>query len=83
MATAHRRWVRVSHWTIVASFFILVVTGILILMVHPRLYWGEVGNDLVPAFLEIPISNNHQPENHDILGSTWVTDQRRQNVLHL
>ena len=58
----HRRWVRVSHWTIAASFLTLAVTGILILMVHPRLYWGEVGNDLVPAFLEIPISNNHQPE---------------------
>ena len=58
----HRRWVRISHWTIVASFLTLVVTGILILMVHPRLYWGEVGNDLVPALIEIPISNNHQPE---------------------
>jgi thiosulfate reductase cytochrome b subunit len=58
----HRGWVRVSHWTIVASFLTLVVTGVLILMVHPRLYWGEVGNDLVPAFLEIPISNNHQPD---------------------
>ena len=58
----HRRWIRVSHWTIVASFLTLAVTGILILMVHPRLYWGEVGNDLVPALLEIPISNNHQPE---------------------
>jgi thiosulfate reductase cytochrome b subunit len=62
MAEGHRRWVRVSHWTIVASFLTLAVTGILILMVHPRLYWGEVGNDLVPAFLEIPISNNHQPD---------------------
>jgi len=61
----HRRWVRVSHWTIAASFLTLAVTGILILMVHPRLYWGEVGNDLVPALLEIPISNNHQPEGWD------------------
>jgi hypothetical protein len=26
---------------------------------HPRLYWGEVGNDLVPALIELPISNNH------------------------
>lgn len=58
----HRRWVRLSHWTIAAGFLILVITGILILMVHPRLYWGEVGNDLVPAFLELPISDNHQPD---------------------
>lgn len=58
----HRRWVRISHWTVAASFLTLAVTGILILMVHPRLYWGEVGNELTPALLEIPISNNYQPE---------------------
>jgi len=62
----HRQWIRVSHWTLAASFLTLALTGILILMVHPRLYWGEVGNDLVPAFLEIPISNNHQPEGWEL-----------------
>jgi len=31
-------------------------------MVHPRLYWGEVGNDLVPALIELPISSNHRPD---------------------
>lgn len=59
----HHRWVRVSHWTVAASFLTLVLSGVLILMVHPRLYWGEVGNELTPALLEIPISNNYQPEN--------------------
>lgn len=58
----HLRWVRVTHWVVVLSFLTLAISGILILMVHPRLYWGEVGNDLTPALLEIPISNNHQPE---------------------
>jgi len=29
-------------------------------MAHPRLYWGEAGNDLTPALLELPISRNHQ-----------------------
>ncbi len=29
-------------------------------MAHPRLYWGEVGNDLTPALIELPISRNHQ-----------------------
>ncbi len=57
----HRRWVRICHWVVVLSFFTLAVTGFLILMVHPRLYWGEVGNDLTPAILELPISNNHRP----------------------
>jgi thiosulfate reductase cytochrome b subunit len=44
------------------SFILLAFTGFLILMVHPRLYWGHVGNDLTPAILELPISNNHRPD---------------------
>lgn len=61
-AESHRPWIRACHWTVAASFFVLAFTGFLILMVHPRLYWGEVGNDLTPALLELPISNNHRPE---------------------
>jgi thiosulfate reductase cytochrome b subunit len=60
VARAHARWVRVSHWILAVSLLVLAVTGYLILMVHPRLYWGEVGNDLTPALLELPISRNHQ-----------------------
>jgi thiosulfate reductase cytochrome b subunit len=59
---AHSAWVRVCHWIIALSFCLLAVTGFLILMVHPRLYWGEVGNDLMPALLELPISDNHRPD---------------------
>ena len=58
--TAHAGWVRVSHWIVTASFLTLASTGIVILMAHPRLYWGEVGNDLTPALLELPISRNHR-----------------------
>jgi thiosulfate reductase cytochrome b subunit len=29
-------------------------------MCHPRLYWGEIGNDLTPALLELPVSRNYQ-----------------------
>jgi thiosulfate reductase cytochrome b subunit len=49
------------HGLVVVSFLTLAVTGFLILMVHPRLYIGEVGNDLTPALLTLPISNNHRP----------------------
>jgi thiosulfate reductase cytochrome b subunit len=59
-ATRHTRWVRLSHWTVNVGFLTLVFTGFVILMAHPRLYWGEVGNDLTPALLELPISRNHQ-----------------------
>lgn len=60
MTTHHARWVRISHGIVTVSVLTLAVTGVLILMVHPRLYWGEVGNDLTPALLELPISRNHQ-----------------------
>lgn len=56
----HRRWVRSSHWIITISFLLLVFSGYMILMVHPRLYWGEVGNELTPALFELPISRNYQ-----------------------
>ena len=58
--TRHSLWVRTSHWIITLAFFSLVFTGIEILMVHPRLYWGEVGNDLTPALIELPISRNYK-----------------------
>src|SRR6478735_6051954 len=56
----HSRWVRSTHWLITIAFFILAFTGFTILRAHPRLYWGEAGNDLTPALLELPISGNHQ-----------------------
>ena len=60
VAARHARWVRICHWTATASIFTLAVTGFVILMAHPRLYWGDVGNSLTPALLELPISRNHQ-----------------------
>ena len=56
----HARWIRVSHWITAASLFTLAFTGVVILLAHPRLYWGEVGNDLTPALFELPISRNHR-----------------------
>lgn len=61
-ARGHRRWVRVCHWLGAAAFMTLAVTGFFILMVHPRLYLGHAGNDLMPALLSLPISNNHRPD---------------------
>lgn len=56
----HPVWVRICHWLVFLSFVALTISGYVILMCHPRLYWGEVGNDLTPALLELPISQNHQ-----------------------
>jgi hypothetical protein len=56
----HKRWAKASHWIVTLAFLLLFFSGIEILMVHPRLYWGEVGNELTPALLELPISRNHR-----------------------
>ncbi len=61
----HLRWVRICHWMVVAGFFTLAVSGVLILMVYPRLHWGEVGNDLTPSILDLPISGNHRPDEYN------------------
>jgi thiosulfate reductase cytochrome b subunit len=59
-AARHAGWVRLSHWIVTASVLTLAFTGVMILMVHPRLYWGEAGNDLTPALLELKMSRNYQ-----------------------
>jgi len=56
----HARWVRISHWVGAISLAALGFSGFMILMVHPRLYWGNAGNDLTPALLELPISRNYK-----------------------
>jgi thiosulfate reductase cytochrome b subunit len=59
-AESHAHWIRVSHWILAASVLTLAVSGFVILMAHPRLYWGAVGNDLTPALVEFPISRNYK-----------------------
>ena len=56
----HARWVRISHGILTASLLTLAFSGFVILMAHPRLYWGDVGNDLTPALVELPISRNYR-----------------------
>jgi thiosulfate reductase cytochrome b subunit len=56
----HRRWVKITHWIVTLSFLALTLSGFIILMCHPRLYWGEVGNDLTPALFELPVSRNYK-----------------------
>lgn len=56
----HKRWVKITHWFVTLSFLGLTFSGFIILMCHPRLYWGEVGNDLTPALFELPVSRNYK-----------------------
>ncbi len=58
--TGHAGWVRVCHWLIAAAVLTLAYSGVVILMAHPRLYWGNAGNDLTRAWLELPLGRNYR-----------------------
>jgi thiosulfate reductase cytochrome b subunit len=47
---------RVTHWTFAALFAAFVVSGIAIVIAHPRFYWGESGFFDLPAAFELPIA---------------------------
>jgi thiosulfate reductase cytochrome b subunit len=51
----HAAIVRVTHWITALCFFALLVSGIEILISHPRFYWGEAGNVLTPPLFKLPI----------------------------
>jgi len=55
--------VRATHWLTVVAFLALLITGMLIVISHPRFYWGETGNvNMKPAFtLPIPASRDTVP----------------------
>src|SRR5436190_24224465 len=51
----HSALVRVTHWITAASFVALLVSGVAILLAHPRLYWGETGELGAPALIDLPL----------------------------
>ena len=51
----HSVLVRITHWINAAAFVGLVVSGIAILLAHPRLYWGETGGIGPPSLLDLPL----------------------------
>jgi thiosulfate reductase cytochrome b subunit len=51
----HSSLVRVTHWLTVISFLALLVSGVEILISHPRLYWGETGNVHTRPLFQLPI----------------------------
>jgi thiosulfate reductase cytochrome b subunit len=51
----HSALVRVTHWLTTICFLALLVTGVEILISHPRFYWGETGNSLTTPLFKIPI----------------------------
>lgn len=58
--------VRLTHWLTLIAFLALLVSGIGIVISHPRFYWGEVGNvNTQPLFtLPIPASRATVPTSY-------------------
>src|SRR5262245_57638124 len=54
-APRHGATVRITHWLGVVSFLGLVLSGVGILISHPRLYWGETGAVGAPSLIDLPI----------------------------
>ena len=51
----HSVLVRVTHWLITLSFLALLLSGVEILISHPRFYWGETGNVRTSPLFTLPI----------------------------
>jgi thiosulfate reductase cytochrome b subunit len=54
----HSALVRLTHWITTLCFFALLVTGVEILISHPRFYWGETGNVLTTPLFKLPIPSS-------------------------
>src|SRR5690349_5493816 len=54
----HGLMVRVTHWLATISFLALLITGIEVVISHPRFYWGEVGNVNTRPLFSIPIPSS-------------------------
>ena len=54
-APRHAAIVRVTHWLTALCFFALLVSGLELVVSHPRFYWGETGNVNTRPLFKIPI----------------------------
>ena len=54
-AIRHTATVRVTHWVVALCFLALLLSGMEIVISHPRFYWGEEGNVNTPC----PLLHSH------------------------
>src|SRR5580765_6369393 len=60
LSRRHSAPVRVTHWITTLCFFALLVTGIEIVISHPRFYWGETGSVLTTPLFQLPIPSSRR-----------------------
>jgi thiosulfate reductase cytochrome b subunit len=51
----HSAVVRATHWITTLAFLALLISGVEILISHPRFYWGETGNVRTRPLFQLPI----------------------------
>lgn len=54
----HAAWVRVTHWLTFACCAALLLSGLEIVVSHPRFYWGETGTVMDQPIFSIPIPSS-------------------------
>jgi len=59
-APRHTALVRITHWITALCFFALLLSGIEIVISHPRFYWGETGNVLTPSLFDLPVPSSRE-----------------------
>lgn len=60
LAPRHSAFVRLTHWITTLCFFALLLTGIEIVISHPRFYWGETGTNLTTPLFRLPIPSSRR-----------------------
>jgi thiosulfate reductase cytochrome b subunit len=58
MPRRHPGAVRITHWLTTIAFAALLLTGVEILLSHPRFYWGETGNVRETPLFSIPVPSS-------------------------
>jgi thiosulfate reductase cytochrome b subunit len=58
ITSRHSGLVRVTHWITTLCFLALLLSGMEIVISHPRFYWGETGNVLTTPLFQIPIPSS-------------------------
>jgi len=60
VTSRHSALVRVTHWITTLCFLALLVSGVEIVISHPRFYWGETGNVLTQPLFKLPIPSSRK-----------------------
>jgi len=60
VSSRHSGVVRVTHWITTLCLVALFVTGMEIVISHPRFYWGESGNIWTKPLFRIPIPSSRE-----------------------